>query len=89
MGIANICSSLIGGLTIIPGIIKSTTCIVAGGRTAWVNFYNAVFLIIFLLLASDLIRLIPLSALSAILMHIGYKLAGPHKWRSMAQIGYC
>ena len=34
MGISNICSSLIGGLTIIPGIIKSTTNIVSGGRTA-------------------------------------------------------
>lgn len=87
MGISNICSSLIGGLTIIPGIIKSTTCIVSGGRTAWVNFYNAVFLIIFLIFASDLIRMIPLSALSAVLMHIGYKLAGAHKWRAMAKLG--
>lgn len=87
MGISNICSSLIGGLTIIPGIIKSTTCIVSGGRTAWVNFYNAIFLIIFLVVAGDLIRMIPLSALSAVLMHIGYKLAGLHKWRSMAKLG--
>jgi MFS superfamily sulfate permease-like transporter len=87
MGIANICSSLIGGLTIIPGIIKSTTCIVTGGRTAWVNFYNALFLITFLIVAADLIRLIPLAALSAVLMHIGYKLAGAHKWRSMAKLG--
>jgi carbonic anhydrase len=87
MGISNICSSLIGGLTIIPGIIKSTTCIVSGGRTAWVNFYNALFLIIFLVVATDLLRMIPLAALSAVLMHIGYKLAGAHKWRSMAKLG--
>lgn len=87
MGIANMCSSLIGGLTIIPGIIKSTTCIVSRGRTAWVNFYNAIFLMVFVLLAADLIRLIPLAALSAVLIHIGYKLAGAHKWRSMAKLG--
>jgi MFS superfamily sulfate permease-like transporter len=87
MGVSNICSSLIGGLTIIPGIIKSTTCIVSGGRTAWVNFYNACFLITFLLLAGNLIRMIPVAALAAVLMHIGYKLAGPHKWRAMAQLG--
>lgn len=87
MGLSNILSSLIGGLTIIPGIIKSTTNIVSGGRTAWVNFYNALFLIIFLLVAGDLIRMIPLASLAAVLMHIGYKLAGPHKWRAMAKLG--
>lgn len=88
MGISNICSSLIGGLTIIPGIIKSTTCIVAGGRTAWANFYNAVFLIAFLLIFNNLIALIPIAALSAVLVHIGYKLAGPHKWQQVYNIGW-
>ena len=87
MGISNICSSLIGGLTIIPGIIKSTTCIVSGGRTAWVNFYNALFLIAFLIFGASLIDRIPLAALSAVLVHIGYKLAGPHKWKYVSSIG--
>jgi MFS superfamily sulfate permease-like transporter len=87
MGVSNICSSLIGGLTIIPGIIKSTTCIVSGARTAWINFYNAIFLILFLVLGSGLIDLIPLGALSAVLVHIGYKLAGPHKWRYISSVG--
>ncbi len=87
MGISNICSSLIGGLTIIPGIIKSTTCIVSGGRTAWVNFYNALFLVLFILCAGGLIKMIPIAALAAVLMHIGYKLAGLHKWRSMSNLG--
>ena len=87
MGISNICSSLIGGLTIIPGIIKSTTCIVSGGRTAWVNFYNALFLIVFVLFGGELIKMIPIAALAAVLIHIGYKLAGLHKWKSMAKLG--
>ncbi len=88
MGISNICSSLIGGLTIIPGIIKSTTCIVSGGRTAWVNFYNALFLIVFIFVGGGIIKMIPVAALAAVLMHIGYKLAGLHKWRSMNNLGY-
>ncbi|MGH9550248.1 MAG: SulP family inorganic anion transporter, partial [Terriglobales bacterium] len=62
-------------------------CIVSGGRTAWVNFYNAIFLIIFLLAAGNLIRMIPIAALAAVLMHIGYKLAGPQKWAGMAKLG--
>jgi MFS superfamily sulfate permease-like transporter/nucleotide-binding universal stress UspA family protein len=87
MGISNICSSLIGGLTIIPGIIKSTTCIHSGGRTAWVNFYNAAFLITFLVAASSIIKMIPMGALAAVLVHIGWKLAGPHKWKHMWSTG--
>ena len=88
MGVSNICSSLIGGLTIIPGIIKSSTCIVAGGRTAWANFYNALFLIMFLLVFNNVISMIPIACLSAVLVHIGYKLAGPHKWQQMMSIGW-
>lgn len=88
MGISNICSSLVGGLTIIPGIIKSSTNIVAGGRTAWVNFYNAVFLILFLLVFNEVIKLIPVATLAAVLIHIGYKLAGPHKWSHVMKLGW-
>ncbi|MBX9878883.1 MAG: hypothetical protein K2Y22_10545 [Candidatus Obscuribacterales bacterium] len=87
MGISNICSGFIGGLTIIPGIMKSSTNIFAGGRTAWVNFYNALFLISFLVFGHELIRAIPIAALSAVLMQIGYKLAGPHQWQKMIELG--
>ena len=59
MGISNLCSSLAGGLTIIPGGVKSTTGILSGGRTQWANFYNACFLIIYLLLGRNLINLMP------------------------------
>ncbi len=88
MGVSNIFSSLIGGLTIIPGAIKSTTNILAGGRTAWVNFYNALFLIAFLLFFNGLMSMIPIATLSAVLVHIGYKLAGPEKWQRQIDLGW-
>ena len=34
-----------------------------------------------------MINTIPLAALGAVLVHIGYKLAGPHKWRHIAELG--
>jgi carbonic anhydrase len=74
MGICNVASSLAGGLTIIPGGVKSRANIDAGGRTLWANFYNAVFLIVFLLLATDLISMIPLAAIAAILIYVGWRL---------------
>lgn len=74
MGVSNVASSLAGGLTIIPGGVKSRANIDAGGRTLWANFYNAVFLIVFLLLATDLITMIPLAAIAAILIYVGWRL---------------
>ena len=87
MGILNICSSMVGGLTIIPGGVKSKACIVGGGRTLWANFYNAIFLLIFLFVARDLINMIPLAALAAVLVFTGYKLCEPRIWRHVAHIG--
>lgn len=87
MGISNMASSIVGGLTIIPGGVKSKACIVAGGRTLWANFYNAIFLLIFMFAAKDLINYIPLSALAAVLIFTGYKLCEPRIWRHVAHIG--
>jgi len=74
MGVSNVLSSLAGGLTIIPGGVKSRANIDAGGRTLWANFYNAIFLILFLLVATDLISMIPLAAIAAILIYVGWRL---------------
>ena len=87
MGVSNMCSSMAGGLTIIPGGVKSTTCIVGGGRTQWANFYNAMFLILYLVLGRNLINMMPLSALGAIVIYTGYKLCAPKVWKHVAHIG--
>ena len=87
MGVSNGASSLLGGLTIIPGIVKSTANILAGGRTQWANFYNAGFLLTFLLLGRDLINMVPTAVLAAILVFIGYKLCKPAVWLNVARVG--
>lgn len=74
MGISNTLSSIFGGLTIIPGGVKSRVNIDAGGRTLWANFYNAVFLIVFLFAAASLISRIPLATIAAILIYVGWRL---------------
>jgi carbonic anhydrase len=74
MGVSNTCSSLLGGLTIIPGGMKSTTNMLVGGRTLWANFYYAIFQLVFLLFATTLINQIPKSALAGLLMWVGWKL---------------
>lgn len=87
MGVSNVCSSLLGGLTIIPGIVKSTANIMGGGRTQWANFYNACFLLAFLCLGRNLINMVPLAVLAAILAFIGYKLCRLEVWQEVAGVG--
>lgn len=87
MGLSNIASSLVGGLTIIPGGVKSKVNIASGGRTLWANFTNAMCLIVYLLAAYPLINMIPKSALAAVLIYTGWKMCEPLIWRHMAHIG--
>jgi carbonic anhydrase len=87
MGVSNLCSSLAGGLTIIPGGVKSTTAILSGARTQWANFYNACFLIAYLVMGRNLINLMPMTVLGAIVLYTGYKLCAPKVWKHVAHIG--
>lgn len=87
MGVSNFASSLLGGLTIIPGIVKSTANIMGGGRTQWANFYNACFLLIMLVFGRDLINLVPKVVLASILIYVGFKLCRPKVWKHVSSIG--
>jgi MFS superfamily sulfate permease-like transporter len=87
MGVSNMCSSMAGGLTIIPGGVKSTAGIVSGARTQWANFYNAMFLIIYIVVGREVINMMPLAVLGAIVLYTGYKLCAPRVWKHIAHIG--
>ena len=87
MGVSNILSSLAGGLTIIPGGVKSTTNILAGGRTLWANFYYACCLALFLWFGTGLINLIPLSVLAALLVWIGWQRCAPRIFQKILGVG--
>jgi len=87
MAISNIASSMVGGLTIIPGGVKSKCNIAAGGRTLWANFTNAICLIIYLMIGQQWINMIPKGVLAAVLIFTGWKMCEPAVWRHMAKIG--
>lgn len=87
MGVSNIASSLVGGLTIIPGGVKSKVNIASGGRTLWANFTNAICLIIYLMIGQQWINMIPKGVLAAVLIFTGWKMCEPLVWRHTAKIG--
>ncbi len=87
MGVSNILSGLAGGLAIIPGGIKSTANMIAGGRTLWANFYYALFMAFFVWSATSLINRIPLTVLAAVLIFIGWRLCAPRIFLKVFSIG--
>ena len=87
MGVSNSLSSLAGGLTIIPGGMKSTTNMLAGGRTLWANFYYACFQLIILLFGAVLINYVPKSALAALLIWVGWKLCSNKVFKRIFSVG--
>jgi hypothetical protein len=87
MGVSNTCSSLLGGLTIIPGGMKSTTNMLVGGRTLWANFYYAIFQLLFLLFATALINQIPKAGLAGLLMWVGWKLCSHKVFQRIYSVG--
>ncbi len=86
-GSGNILSSLVGGLPIIAEVVRSSANVNNGAKTPWANFFHGIFLLVFILFLSGMIHQIPLSALAAMLMVTGYRLASPKEFMKTYKIG--
>ena len=86
-GIGNIISGLLGGLPITAVIVRSSANINAGGKTSLSCFTHGVLLLLSVLFLAKFLNYIPLSCLSAILLHTGYKLAKPSLFKEHYQKG--
>lgn len=73
-GIGNFFSGLIGGLPITMVIVRSSANINARAKTKLSAIYHGILLLISVFLFPSLLELIPLSALAAILIMLGWKL---------------
>lgn len=86
-GAGNMISGLIGGLPITQVIVRSSANIMSGGRTKLSAILHGLLLIVSVLVIPGLLNLIPLSSLAAILLVVGYKLAKPAQFVSIAKSG--
>lgn len=71
-GIGNIASALFGGLPATGAIARTATNVKAGGRSPVSGMFHALFLLVFVLFAGELIAFVPLAALAAILLMIAW-----------------
>jgi MFS superfamily sulfate permease-like transporter len=76
-GAGNIVSGLVGGLPITQVIVRSSANIQSGGRTKASATLHGALLLISAFAIPSILNLIPLAALAAILLIVGYKLAKP------------
>lgn len=82
-GIGNLVSGLLGGIPMTAVIVRGSANVQAGGRTWMAAFFQGVLLVSSVVLIPSILNQIPLAALAAILLHIGYKLAPLHLFKSM------
>lgn len=83
-GLGNTLVALVGGLPMISEVARSSASWQAGGRSRWVNFFHGLFLLLALIFAVQWMELIPNTALAAMLIMVGWRLAHPKQlWQTL------
>jgi MFS superfamily sulfate permease-like transporter len=84
-GAGNMVSGLLGGLPVTSVIVRSSANVDSGGRTKASTILHGLLLLICVVAIPFLLVKIPLSALAAVLISVGYKLTKPSifqkKWK--------
>ncbi|MFZ4701890.1 MAG: SulP family inorganic anion transporter [Candidatus Methylumidiphilus sp.] len=88
LGLGNALSGLVGGLPIIVEILRSSTNVDSGARTAWSSFFHGAFMLLFVMLFPRLIDKIPLASLATLLVYIGYRLTSPRTFAERMILGW-
>ncbi len=86
-GVCNLGSALLGGLPMIAEIVRSSANVSYGARTWRANFSHGLLILLAVIVLPAALNLIPLSALAAILVMIGWRLAGPTHFKHALKIG--
>ncbi|MFT7643649.1 MAG: carbonic anhydrase, partial [Pirellulaceae bacterium] len=76
-GLGNVIAGLIGGLPVTSVVVRGSVNVNVGARTKLSAIFHGALLLIFVALLPGWMNMIPLSALGAILIVTGFKLASP------------
>ncbi|WP_345223703.1 SulP family inorganic anion transporter [Hymenobacter koreensis] len=87
-GTGNMISGLLGGLPVTAVIVRSSANINSGGQTKMSAFFHGLLLLAAVLFLGPILNLIPLSALAAVLLMVGYKLTKPALYLTQWKLGW-
>ena len=87
-GVGNVVSGLLGGLPLTAVIVRGSANVYSGAKTQASAFSHAVLLLGTVVAVPGLLNQIPLAALAAILLHVGYKLMPLSLFREMYRDGW-
>jgi MFS superfamily sulfate permease-like transporter len=87
VGVANVAAASIGGLPMISEIVRSKANIDNGAHTRFADLWHGLLLLAFVALVPWAIHRIPLSALAAMLVYTGFRLASPREFINVFRIG--
>ena len=87
-GVGNMVSGLIGGLPLTSVIVRTSANINAGAKTKMSSIVHGILLLLSAAFLSRWLNLIPLSALAAVLIYIGFKLAKPAIFMKLYRKGF-
>ena len=87
-GVGNIVAGLIGGLPMTSVIVRSSANIDSGARTKLSAIFHGLLLLLSIIFIPQILNMIPLAALAAILLVIGYKLTKIPLIKSMYKLGW-
>lgn len=86
-GVGNLVSGFLGGLPVTQVVVRTSANVQAGAKSKTSTIVHGVLLLIAVLLVPHWLRLIPLAALAALLLLVGYKLVKPSQWASIWRSG--
>jgi MFS superfamily sulfate permease-like transporter len=87
-GVGNMISGLLGGLPVTSVIVRSSANVNAGAKTKTSAILHGMMLLLCVALIPAILNLIPKSALAAVLIYTGYKLAKPSLFRGYYKKGW-
>ena len=87
VGLGNIISGIMGGQPMISEVARSSANVTNGAVTRWANFFHGLFMLLAVIFAVPLIEMIPNTALSAMLVYVGFNLAHPKEFTHVFHIG--
>ncbi len=86
-GVGNLICGAVGALPMTGVIVRSSANVQAGAKTRWSAILHGLWLLVFVGLFSQLLSKIPVSALAALLVFIGARLANPTVVQDLARYG--